>query len=129
LFHKNSPLLEGAEADIDELPQEFQMATISTWNFDAGEKKAGELVLDSFWYVNSVKPGQEFNGHHPCPFPEKLVELLIRCWTYRGNLIVDPFNGSGTTTAVAKRLGRRYLGIDLSEEFCAVAQNRLQDLP
>jgi DNA modification methylase len=53
------------------------------------------------------------------------VELLLLNWTRRGDLVIDPYNGSGTTTAVAQRLGRRFLGIDVSRDYCAQARARL----
>jgi DNA modification methylase len=47
---------------------------------------------------------------HPAPCPEALVERAIQLLTYRRNLIIDPFNGSGTTTSTVQRLGRRFIG-------------------
>jgi DNA modification methylase len=62
---------------------------------------------------------------HPAPCPEELAERAIKLLTYRRDLVVDPFNGSGTLTAVAKRFSRRFIGIDRSPNYCAFAQNRL----
>jgi len=58
-------------------------------------------------------------------FPEALAERVIKLFSYRGDVVLDPFNGAGTTTAVASRLGRRFLGIDISPEYCATARSRL----
>lgn len=62
---------------------------------------------------------------HPAMFPEELVERLLKLFSYRGDIVLDPFNGAGTTTFVARQLGRTYLGIELSEEYCKTATQRL----
>lgn len=63
-------------------------------------------------------------GGHPCPFPEELVKRVIKLHSYVGDWVIDVFNGSGTTTAVAKRLNRRYTGIDREQAFCDYATKR-----
>jgi site-specific DNA-methyltransferase (adenine-specific) len=62
---------------------------------------------------------------HPAPYPEEIPHRLIKMLTYRKDLIIDPYNGSGTTTTVAHRLGRRYLGIDRSETYVRQALARI----
>ncbi|MDR2905334.1 MAG: site-specific DNA-methyltransferase [Helicobacteraceae bacterium] len=64
---------------------------------------------------------------HPAIFPEKLAEDHILSWTNRGDLVFDPFMGSGTTAKMAKKLGRRYLGCDISQEYVAIAQKRVEE--
>lgn len=63
---------------------------------------------------------------HPAMFPEELALRIIKLFSFAGDVVLDPFNGAGTTTAVAQRLGRRFVGIDISPEYCAVARNRLK---
>ena len=63
---------------------------------------------------------------HPAMFPEELAERVIKLFSFRGDVVLDPFNGVGTTTVVAKRLGRRHIGIDISEEYCKKAEERLK---
>ena len=63
-------------------------------------------------------------GNHPAPFPAELIRRLIRLYSFPGDLIVDPVNGTGTTTAVAASLGRRWLGIDLNPDYCKHALKR-----
>jgi DNA modification methylase len=62
---------------------------------------------------------------HPCPKPERLMEELIALFTDPGDLILDPFAGSGTTGVAAKRLGRRCILIEREEKYCEVAAKRL----
>jgi site-specific DNA-methyltransferase (adenine-specific) len=58
--------------------------------------------------------------------PEAILERIIRVATHPGDLVIDPFAGSGTTLAVAKRLGRRYWGCELSEAYADQIEKRLQ---
>lgn len=66
------------------------------------------------------------NTDHPTQKPEKLIAKLILASCPAGGLVLDPFSGSGTTSVVAKKLGRRYVGIDINEEYCIWAEKRLE---
>lgn len=72
---------------------------------------------------------------HPAPFPEKLPARLMKLYTYGafagfpGEIVLDPFVGTGTTCAVAKRMGRRWIGIDLSDSYLRFAEGRIADAP
>ena len=66
------------------------------------------------------------NANHPAPFPEALARDHIKSWSNQGDIILDCFNGSGTTTKMARELGCRYIGIDVHEEYCEIARKRLQ---
>ena len=70
-------------------------------------------------------PLSKFRGVHFAVFPEKLVELCISAGCPQDGVVLDPFVGSGTTTVVAQRLGRGYVGIDVNPEYCEMARNRL----
>lgn len=61
---------------------------------------------------------------HPHPFPEELVKRVIKLFCYPGDLVLDPFVGSGTTACVAARLGCRYCGIDSNPDYCKHASER-----
>jgi DNA modification methylase len=63
---------------------------------------------------------------HPCPKPESLMRELVELFTDPGETILDPFMGSGTTLVAAKRLGRKAIGIELEEKYCAIAAERLR---
>lgn len=73
-------------------------------------------------------PLSKFRGAHFAVFPEKLVEPPILASTRRGDTVLDPFAGSGTAGVVAKRLGRNFIGVELVEEYCKMAQRRLDDI-
>src|SRR5581483_5160308 len=68
-------------------------------------------------------------GGHPAAFPTELPRRLIRLFSFKGDTILDPFNGSGTTTAVARSLGRYGIGFDLEPSYCEYAAKRVQDTP
>ncbi|HSD47071.1 MAG TPA: site-specific DNA-methyltransferase [Pyrinomonadaceae bacterium] len=65
------------------------------------------------------------NTDHPTQKPEKLLAKIILASSRPDDLVFDPFNGSGTTTVVAKKLGRHYLGVELEDKYCCFAQKRL----
>ncbi|MCU7495982.1 MAG: site-specific DNA-methyltransferase [Ignavibacteria bacterium] len=65
------------------------------------------------------------NTEHPTQKSEKLLAKIILASTKEGDFVLDPFLGSGTTSVTAKKLGRRYLGIEQNEEYCLIAEKRL----
>ena len=71
------------------------------------------------------KISQDRNNKHPAPFPVELPERIIR--STRAEIILDPFIGSGTTAVAAKSLKRQYIGIELSPDYCAMAEARVQN--
>jgi DNA modification methylase len=81
-----------------------------------------ERFSDGFW---QIPPERRRNGH-PAPFPEELIERLVKFYSYRGNAVLDMFGGTGTVAAVARRLGRHYLHIDSSKEYCGIAADRVR---
>jgi modification methylase len=68
---------------------------------------------------------QDLNNKHPAPFPVDLVERIIS--STNAKIILDPFMGSGTTAVAAKRLGRNYIGIELSPGYCDMANKRIKN--
>lgn len=68
---------------------------------------------------------ESIRSEHPAVFPEKLAADHIISWSNEGDLVLDPFNGSGTTTKCAKYLKRNFIGIDISERYCEIARRRL----
>jgi len=65
------------------------------------------------------------NTDHPTQKPEKLLAKIILASSKPGEVVLDPFLGSGTTSVVAKKLGRRYIGIEIDETYCLLAEKRL----
>ncbi len=66
------------------------------------------------------------NTDHPTQKPEKLLAKILLASTAPGDLVLDPFLGSGTTSVVARKLGRRYIGIEQDPRYCCLAEKRLE---
>ena len=67
---------------------------------------------------------QEMNNPHPAPYPLPLIERIVGSTT--AEVVLDPFMGSGTTAIVARNLGRNYIGIEVSKEYCEMAEKRIE---
>lgn len=65
---------------------------------------------------------------HPAPFPEALAQDHIISWSNPGDVVLDPFMGSGTTAAASLKTGRKYIGFEISEEYCHIARQRVADV-
>jgi site-specific DNA-methyltransferase (adenine-specific) len=78
------------------------------------------------WYVSRVCGTFKERGEHPCQMPEALLERIVRVASNPGDLVLDPFAGSGTTLAAAKKLGRKYLGCEMSEAYVEKVNERLR---
>ena len=91
---------------------------------DYGERMRGQKLRNKrdIWHISTNS--YRMDGHFAM-FPEKLVEPCILAGSQEGGIVLDPFFGSGTTGAVAKRLGRRFIGIDLNPDYCRMAQQRI----
>src|SRR5205807_6818410 len=69
---------------------------------------------------------KERAGWHGCQMPEQLLGRIIKACSNPQDLVLDPFAGSGTTLAVAKKLGRRWIGFEISKNYCAQIEARLE---
>ncbi len=72
-------------------------------------------------------PTERRNGH-PAPYPFELVKRCLNLFSYKGDTILDPFIGSGTTAIVCRKLGRNCIGLETSSEYCELAENRLKQI-
>ena len=89
-----------------------------TWILRPQDLPEGFQPLEDTWYFPRVAGTfKERAGFHGCQMPEQLLGRIIRACSQPGEIVLDPFAGSGTTLAVAKKLGRRYLGFELSAEY------------
>lgn len=82
-----------------------------------------ELSKRNNWWYCQRSPGY---GNHPATFPEKLAEDHIISWSNPGDVVLDPFMGSGTTAKVAIDNGRKYIGFDVSADYCDMARARIK---
>lgn len=107
IFCKNSLKKEGDKNNVDIDSEEFKKWVYGKW---------------------SIAPERNMKKYkHDAMFPEELVKRLLKLFSYKNDIVLDPFNGAGTTTKVAKQLNRKFIGIDISEEYCKTAEDRLND--
>jgi len=109
--------------------------TAGTKRYRGGEKKeSGIVTRNERTIVNENKPkpniwwydvGHNDKTNHSAAFPEKLAEDHILSWSNEGDLILDPFMGSGTTAKMAKLNNRNFIGFEISQEYVDVANKRL----
>jgi len=93
------------------------------------DKRANPIgkIPDDVWNFPRVcGTFKERIGNHPCQMPEDLLELIIKASTNEGDLVLDPFGGTGTTAAVAQRLKRNFITIEISKEYYNIILKRLQ---
>jgi|2_EtaG_2_1085320.scaffolds.fasta_scaffold00063_28 DNA modification methylase len=105
VFSKGDWKLEGDSELSDMTKDEFCEYTLSTW---------------------FISPETRKMAGHPATYPEELVKRLVKLFSYRDDVVLDPFNGSGTTTYVATKFARQYIGIDVSEDYCQYARERIE---
>jgi site-specific DNA-methyltransferase (adenine-specific) len=83
---------------------------------------------DTWYFARVCGTFNERTGWHGCQMPEQLLGRIIRASSNEGDLVLDPFAGSGTTLAVAKKLGRRFLGFEISADYTKRARTRLDKI-
>ena len=98
-----------------------------------GQASDADIDADSFkewvtakWSIAPERRMKEFD--HPAMFPEELARRVLLLFSFSGDAILDPFAGVGTTCVVARRHNRQFLGIDIAPEYCATAEQRLNDI-
>jgi site-specific DNA-methyltransferase (adenine-specific) len=106
VFDKETHKKTGRREDIDITADEFKEWVIGRW---------------------TIPPEHHMKEYdHPAMFPEELPRRIMKLFSYKNDIVLDPFNGAGTTTLVAAKQGRRFIGIDVSEQYCDTAIRRLQ---
>ncbi len=98
-----------------------------------GNSSDADIDADSFkeWVTAkwSIAPERRMREYgHPAMFPEELARRVLLLFSFRGDVVLDPFAGVGTTCVAARRTQRRFLGIDIAQEYCATAQTRLNNV-
>lgn len=78
------------------------------------------------WYIQMVSGNYPERTSHPAQYPEELIERIIQVATNEGDIVLDPFIGSGTTARVSKDINRKFIGFDTNPEYIKIAENRLK---
>ncbi len=84
-------------------------------------------IANGIWSILPVMPAEK--GAHPCPYPEELATRVIELYSYKSDLVLDPFLGSGTSGKAARLLGRRFVGYEMNPDFLALARQRIFNEP
>jgi site-specific DNA-methyltransferase (adenine-specific) len=102
--------------------------TTTPMKYETGknERNKWNVWVYEVGYNHTTKDKEAFQ--HPAMFPEALARDHIISWSNKGDLVLDPFVGSGTTAKMALLNGRNYIGIDISEEYCEIAKKRVSNL-
>ncbi len=82
-------------------------------------------TLNDIWEIKRERSKAE--GYHGAVFPQELVEKILTNFSKKGDVIYDPFMGTGTTAVVAKQLKRKFIGSEISEKYIEIANQRLRD--
>lgn len=97
-----------------------------------GKKTVAELgARTNVWYYANGKgfsTKDEIAYKHPAIFPEKLVQDHVSSWSNPGDIVLDPFGGSGTTAKVAHQMGREWVLIEAVDEYCEIARQRMESI-
>lgn len=100
-----------------------------TWILRPQDCPEGFTPDENTWYFPRVAGTfKERKGFHGCQMPEQLLGRIIRVSSSEGETVLDPFSGSATTVAVAKKLGRRYIAFDISEDYVTFGRQRLESI-
>jgi len=99
------------------VPKDWQDTAEGKFRFTSPSNLWTDLTVP-FWSMPE-------NTEHPTQKPEKLIAKLVLASSDEGNMVFDPFLGSGTTAVVAKKLGRRFLGVEVEWEYCLISQKRI----
>jgi site-specific DNA-methyltransferase (adenine-specific) len=102
------------------------MGARHTFNYDLINSPNPAAQVSSVWRIPAVPRREKRHGYHPTQKPLRLVRRALLASTHEGDLIFDPFSGSGTTGVAAKELGRFFVGAEMEEEFAELAARRIK---
>ena len=98
-----------------------------TFNYQYMFDIEGEEMQD-VWTIPAVQMHEKKFGYHPTQKPEALLERIIKACSNVGDTVLDPFSGSGTTCYVAKKLNRKYIGIEREKEYFNISKRRIESI-
>lgn len=137
IFSKGIPKTFNPILDICKSAGKINSGTMRNSGKDELQRKHGEgkphkdtKIRQNVWdyAVGSCVAKEDYTFSCPAIFPEKLAEDHILSWSNEGDLILDPFMGSGTTAKMAKLNNRNFIGFEISQEYCDIANKRLENL-
>jgi len=105
-----------------------RMGGFNAWEpiFVYGKMQKGKRLGQDYLLFNTLNFTKGPEKDHPCPKPLQLIKLLVDKFSNEGEIVLDPFCGSGTTCVAAKQLGRKYIGIDINDDYIKITKQRLR---
>ena len=97
------------------------------YNYPIMKKINDNKQMKDVWKMTAPAKNEKRFGKHPTQKPEKLLDRIITASSKKGNLILDPFQGTGTTAVMAKRLKRKYIGIEIDKKYITITKKRLKE--
>lgn len=97
------------------------------FNYDLMKSMNKDKQMKDVWRGSLTSQKEKKFGKHPTQKPEYLLERILLSCTHEGDIVLDPFNGSGTTGVIAKRLNRKYIGIDNNKDYLDITIRRIQN--
>lgn len=120
------PVGDWSKTRLAKLSDTDKIRDESNVNSGFGKNISNWVGRDMVYPTNVLHMATEcYNRNHSATFPVGLPEWFIKLFTAEGDMVLDPFVGSGTTAVAAKNLGRSFIGIDINEAFCELAMDRL----
>ncbi len=120
IFSKITRKHTGDKENIDISSDEFKEWTKNIWYLDDKENLYKNLISS---------PNKKIRKYeHPAAFPVELIQRLIKLYSYKKDIIFDPFNGTGTTSLSAYLLDRKYIACEQSEKYCKIARSRIEEV-
>lgn len=118
-FTHSTETILWAKKDLKKSKHKFNYSVMKEMN-------DGKQMKD-VWETSLVKPKEKKLGKHPTQKPLEILEKIVLASTDENDIVLDPFNGSGTTGIISNKLNRRYVGIDIDEKYLELTINRLND--
>ena len=131
VFAKGSPKAWNPIRERSQFAGQKRCATMRQDGDGLGSRSAKGSVQDmrlmsNAWYLpRSSKTDDAARIDHPATFPDALARMHIQSWSNPGDVVLDPFAGSGTTLKAAKELGRRFIGIEINPEYVEICNRRI----
>ena len=125
IWHKKNPM-----------PRNMNLHYINSteaWMYFVNDSKTGTFnnngkAIHDYIETGLTKGSEKKYGKHPTQKPEELIEKFIEILSNKDDIVIDCFMGTGTTGVVAKRLERKFIGIELEEKYFNIAKNRMEDI-
>ena len=97
------------------------------FNYSLMKELNGGKQMKDVWTIGRTKKIEKRHGKHPTQKPEEIIERIVLCSSQKGDVILDMFSGSGTTGVISVRHDRKYIGIEISEEYLQISKKRILD--